>query len=231
MNPLIKIAILLLVDILIFRYIGVTFGVIGLLIISYRVLKLFGFFRNPSFFKGSFCEGIAFLKDYQGPYFKNRKAFEDALNLIKTFKLNEPKDGKEKYVVIGIYYDKPGEVEESKLRYSVGIYQKNKGFPEKPPRELETFCNSNDYYYAELPNASSLYSSWEYSNVFAMITGITKFNSGLKKNLNNPDFKRTYRIKDSDCKIIVELYETDSTIAFYAPLLNVDKFKLYKKDK
>ena len=105
MNPIIRILILLFVDFLIFKYIGVIFGVIGLLIIIFRVLKMFGFFRNPSFFKGSFCEGIAFLKDYQGPYYKNRKAFEDALNLIKTFKLNEPKDGKEKYVIIGIYYD------------------------------------------------------------------------------------------------------------------------------
>ena len=231
MNPLITILILLLVDFLVFKYIGVLFGVIVLLFIVYKVLKMFGFFRNPSFFRGSFCEGIAFLKDYQGPYYKNRKAFEDASNLIKTFKLNEPGEGKEKYAIIGIYYDKPGEVEDSKLRYSVGIYQKNKGFPEKPPRELEAYCNSNGYYYEELPNASSLYSSWEYSNFFAMITGITKFNSSLKNNLNSPDFKRIYRLKDNDCKIIVELYENDSTIAFYAPVLNVDKFKLYKKDK
>ena len=64
-----------------------------------------------------------------------------------------------------------------------------------------------------------------------MLTGIQKFNSTLKKNLNNPDFKRTYRIKDGDCKIVVELYETDTNIAFYIPLMNVDKFKLYKKDK
>ena len=27
------------------------------------------------------------------------------------------------------------------------------------------------------------------------------------------------------------LYETDTNIAFYIPLMNVDKFKLYKKDK
>ena len=220
MSPLIRILLLFVVDILIFRYIGVIFGIIGLLIIVLRVLKMFGFFRSPSFFKGAFCEGIAFLKDYQGPFYKNRNAFKEALNLINTFKLNEAKEGKDKFSIIGIYYDKPGEVEDSKLRYSVGIYQKNKGFPEKPSRELEAFCNSNGYYYAELPNTSALYSSWEYTNSIAMLTGITKFNYSLKQNLKNPDFKRTYRIKDGDCKVVIELYETDSSIAFYIPLMN-----------
>ena len=64
-----------------------------------------------------------------------------------------------------------------------------------------------------------------------MMLGISKFNFGLKQKLNDPDFKKTFRIKDTDCKIIVELYDNNSSIKFFAPLTNVEQFQLYKKDK
>jgi len=224
MNPLIRIAIMFFVDLLIYKFLGFWLGLIGLGFVIYRTLSILGFTRSPSFFRANFADGIAFLKDYQGPFYKNKAAFEDAANLIKTFKLKD-------YIIIGMYFDKPGEVEENKLRYSIGIFKKNKGFPEKPPEELERHCISNGYNYVELPDASSLFSSWEFSSSFTMMIGIQKFNTSLKKNLEDADFKRTYRIKDGACKVIIELYETESMIHFYIPLLNTDKFLVYKKDK
>jgi hypothetical protein len=232
MNLLIKIGIFILVDYFLFKTFGFLFGMIGVGITVARILYILGFFRKPSIFRGAICDGIAFLKDYQGPIYKNGAAFEEALKIIKTFKLDQVKEGEEKYCVIGVYYDKPGEVEESKLRYSIGIYQKNKGFPSKPPEELQRYCESNNYNYTEIPNTTALYSHWQYSTYFTMMNGIKKFNVELKKCLNDASFRKTYRLKpETKCNIILELYETDSNIAFYTPILNEEKFRFYKKDK
>ena len=76
----------------------------------------------------------------------------------------------------GIYYDQPGEVEESKLRSSVGIYKKNMTkIAEQIPEDLEKYCESKGYIKNELPMADSLYSNWDYINVFSMMLGIAKY--------------------------------------------------------
>ena len=221
MRILWKVLILISIDILLFYKFGFWPGIIGLPFIIWKILDIFGITRKITFSRGTFTTGMVFLKDYQGPYFKNKEAFAEAANLIKSFKLKD-------YIIIGIYYDRPGEVDESKLRYSIGIYKKNL---DKPDSSLESYCNSKDYYYAELPDSNCLYSSWDYSNLFAMMLGISKFNFGLKQKLKDADFKKTFRIKDTDCKIIVELYDNNSSIRFFAPLTNVEQFQLYKKDK
>ena len=227
MNPLIKIGILVLVDLYLFR-LGFYFGIIGLIVVIVRILHMLGFLRNPSLSKGSFCEGITFLKDYSGPYYKSGAAFQEASNIIKTFKLDEEKS---KYVLIGIFYDNPKEVEESKLRYSVGIYQRNIGFADKPKRDLESYCNDKDYYFAELPVASSLFGQWEFNNSFTMQKGIQKLNDLLESKLKDDSFLKTYRIKKgTKCPIHIELYETNTKVSYYAPLLQVEQFQLYKKD-
>ena len=227
MNVLIKLAIYGIIDYFLFK-LGFYYGMFGLVIIIYQILRILGYFRSPEISKASFCEGIAFLKDYQGTYSNSGTAFQEVSNIIKTFKLDE---GKVKYVPIGIYYDKPGVTEESKLRYSIGIYQRNLGFAENPPKELESYCKNKGYYFAELPNASSMYASWEYVNIFALIKGIRKFFIGLESKLNDESFLRTYRIKKgTKCETVVEVYEYESKIAFYAPLLNVEKFNFYKLD-
>ena len=221
MNAYLKVLILIFIEIILFMKVGFWFGMIGLPIIIYRILKIFGITRSLTIFRGPFFKGIVFLKDYQGPFSKSKEAFQEASNLIRSFKLKD-------YVLIGIYYDKPGEVEESKLRYSVGIYRKNL---DKPTDELESYSQSKGFYFAELPDSTSLYTTWEYFNSFTMMMGITKFNMLLKQKLQDADFKRTFKIKDNDCKVTVELYDTDSSIKFYVPLLNAEKFQLYKKDK
>ena len=217
--------ILIGIDIFIFKYIGFYPGIIFLVVISYIFLKKLGFLRKPGIFRGNFPEGVVFLKDYQGPFYKANTAFKEASNLIKTFQLKD-------YAIIAFYYDRPGEVEESKLRYSVGIYKKNKGFPDKPSGDLENHCKTNNYYYAELPNSSSLYSFWEYSNAFTLMLGIKKFYTILNNSLNDNDFRRTFKIQDKNFKIKVgvEVYESGSKMEFFIPLMNTEKFLLYKKD-
>ena len=230
-SHLMVLGIAILVDFILFRFISFTIGLLGLAFIIYYILKTLGlFFRSPSIYKGSFLDGIAFLKDYQGDFITNRAAFEEANNLIKTFKLDKNEKADENYEVIGIFYDKPGEVENSKLRYSVGIYKKNKGFPDQPPKDLESYCNSNNYNYVELPSANSLYSEWDYVNSFSLLLGIKSFYKLFKEKISDPQFKRSFKVSEKDGKIIIELYQK-SKVIFYAPLFNVDKFRLYKKDK
>ena len=227
MNPFILIPILCVIDCILFQF-GFYLGMIGLFFIIYKILHVFGFLRSPEISRGSFAEGIAFLKDYQGPYSNSGAGFEEATKILKTFKLDEQKV---KYVLIGIYYDKPGKVEDSKLRYSIGIYQRNLGFPENPPRELESYCKDNNYYFASLPIAWSLYSSWEYCNIFTLVKGVKKFHAGLNNKLHDNSFLKTYRIPEgTKCEVTVELYESENKVSFYAPFKNIEKFQLYKKD-
>ena len=116
-NLLITVGIAVLVDLFIFKYISFYLGLLVCCGIIYHILKKIGIaFRSPSIFKGSFLDGVAFLKDYEGDFISDRKAFEEAKNIIKTFKLDKNEKVDDNYLVMGIYYDKPGEVENSKLR-------------------------------------------------------------------------------------------------------------------
>ena len=221
MNLLAKFAILCCVDIYIFMYIGKFYGFIGLGIICIRFLYNLGILRSPKIFRGAFSEGMVYVKDYQGSY-HNPEAYKEALNLITTFKLKE-------FLLIGIFYDKPGEVPEDKLRSSIGIFRRNVGFPDPVPKEFEEYCKNNDYYSAELPMTSCLYSSWDYSNFFTMIIGIIKFTKKMKKNLQDVTFRKKNEINEEP-KIEIELYISESKMEFYIPLANSDKFFVYKKE-
>ena len=221
MNPFIRLVLLLAVDIYIFMNFGKLYGFLGLGVIIFRFLHIFGFTRSPQIYRGAFSEGVAYLKDYQGSY-KNPEAYKEATYLINTYKLKD-------FLVIGIFYDKPGEVPEEKLRSSIGIYRRNQGFPDPVPKEFESYCQTNNYYSVDLPMNSCIYSTWEFSNSFTMVMGIMKFYALMKKNLEDAMFRKMYKIKENP-KVCIELYESESKLEFYIPIANEDKFLVYKKD-
>ena len=221
MNPFIRLVLLLAVDIYIFMNFGKLYGFLGLGVIIFRFLHIFGFTRSPQIYRGAFSEGVAYLKDYQGSY-KNPEAYKEAAYLINTYKLKG-------FLVIGIFYDRPGEVPEEKLRSSIGIYRRNQGFPDPVPKEFESYCQTNNYYSVDLPMNSCIYSTWEFSNSFTMVMGIMKFYALMKKNLEDAMFRKMYKIKENP-KVCIELYESESKLEFYIPIANEDKFLVYKKD-
>ena len=200
---------------------GKLYGFLGLGVIIFRFLHIFGFTRSPQIYRGAFSEGVAYLKDYQGSY-KNPEAYKEAAYLINTYKLKG-------FLVIGIFYDRPGEVPEEKLRSSIGIYRRNQGFPDPVPKEFESYCQTNNYYSVDLPMNSCIYSTWEFSNSFTMVMGIMKFYALMKKNLEDAMFRKMYKIKENP-KVCIELYESESKLEFYIPIANEDKFLVYKKD-
>ena len=221
MNPFIRLVLLLAVDIYIFMNFGKLYGFLGLGVIIFRFLHIFGFTRSPQIYRGAFSEGVAYLKDYQGSY-KNPEAYKEAAYLINTYKLKG-------FLVIGIFYDRPGEVPEEKLRSSIGIYRRNQGFPDPVPKEFESYCQTNNYYSVDLPMNSCIYSTWEFSNSFTMVMGIMKFYALMKKNLEDAMFRKMYKIKENP-KVCIELYESESKMEFYIPIANEDKFLVYKKE-
>ena len=221
MNPFIRLVLLLAVDIYIFMNFGKLYGFLGLGVIIFRFLHIFGFTRSPQIYRGAFSEGVAYLKDYQGSY-KNPEAYKEAAYLINTYKLKG-------FLVIGIFYDRPGEVPEEKLRSSIGIYRRNQGFPDPVPKEFESYCQTNNYYSVDLPMNSCIYSTWEFSNSFTMVMGIMKFYALMKKNLEDAMFRKMYKIKENP-KVCIELYESESKMEFYIPIANEEKFLVYKKD-
>ena len=221
MNPFIRLVLLLAVDIYIFMNFGKLYGFLGLGVIIFRFLHIFGFTRSPQIYRGAFSEGVAYLKDYQGSY-KNPEAYKEAAYLINTYKLKG-------FLVIGIFYDRPGEVPEEKLRSSIGIYRRNQGFPDPVPKEFESYCQTNNYYSVDLPMNSCIYSTWEFSNSFTMVMGIMKFYTLMKKNLEDAMFRKMYKIKENP-KVCIELYESESKMEFYIPIANEEKFLVYKKE-
>ena len=213
----------LIINLLAFKLGGFWIGLIALCIVIYKVLDMFGIIRNIIFYKGSFGDGIVFTKDYYGSYNNLQQAFNEAKKLISTYQLKD-------FLIIGIYYDKADSPDQNKLRSSIGIYKQNRGFPDKVPEEFERYCQNNEYNKNELPNTSSLYASWDYFNTFTLITGIKKFKSTLYSKLKDPSFKRLFKVDENKVKVIVEVYK-EKEVNFYVPLLNVDKFMLFKKDK
>ena len=218
-----KIGLYLIINLLAFKLGGFWLGLIALCIVIYKLLDMFGIIRNIIFYRGSFGDGIVFTKDYYGSYNNLQQAFNEAKKLISTYQLKD-------FSIIGIYYDKADSPDQNKLRSSIGIYKQNRGFPDKVPEEFERYCQNNEYNKNELPNTSSLYASWDYFNTFTLITGIKKFKSTLYSKLKDPSFKRLFKVDESKVKVIVEVYK-EKEVNFYVPLLNVDKFMLFQKDK
>ena len=221
MNPFLKLIIFIAIDIYIFKSFGKIYGFLGLGIIIYRFLNTIGFLRSPKIYRGAFNEGVVYLKDYLGNYY-NPEAFKEVLNLIKTYDLKD-------FSVIGIYYDRPNKFSDAQYRSSIGIYRKNSGFPEPVPKEFEDYCKANNYYSAEFPTTSSVYSSWEYSNYFTMLIGIRKFYSIINKGMEDASFRKMYRITEKS-KISIELYSTESKVEFFIPTVDEEKFNVYKKE-
>ena len=218
-----KIPLYLIINLLAFKLGGFWLGLIALCIVIYKLLDMFGIIRNIILYKGSFGDGIVFTKDYYGSYNNLQQAFNEAKKLISTYQLKD-------FSIIGIYYDKADSPDQNKLRSSIGIYKQNRGFPDKVPEEFERYCQNNEYNKNELPNTSSLYASWDYFNTFTLITGIKKFKSTLYSKLKDPSFKRLFKVDENKVKVIVEVYK-EKEVNFYVPLLNVDKFMLFQKDK
>jgi hypothetical protein len=223
MNPYLRIALMIVINLISFKLAGFWFGILATAIVIYRILNIIGILKSPSLYRGPFYEGVAFTKDYTGSYSQKEDAFKDAYNLINLFKLED-------FVPIGIYFDSPGKVEESKLRCSIGIYKKNVGFPEKLPEEFERYCEQNGYNKSELPNATSIYCSWDYFNLFNLKLGIKKFHDAMKESLQSYSFKRSFNINESKLKATIHLLGKDC-IEFFVPILNGDKFVVFKKDK
>ena len=224
MHIVFKISLLLLLNYYCFTLAGLWFGFISLGITIYKILSYLGFTRNPEIFLGRFEEGITFTKDYYGSYTKHQEAFCEAATLIKTYNLQN-------YIVIAFYYDSPGNVADDKLRSSIGIYTK-KSFYNKENEELEKYCQENGYNKNELPSSPSLYCNWEYFNFFSMIIGIQKFYKLMFSNLKNGIYKKEYNIDESKIKTMIEAYDDlESTMTFYVPIQNNDKYMIFKKDK
>ena len=213
----------LIINLLAFKFGGFWLELISLCIFIYKLLDMFGIIRNIIFYRGSFGDGIVFTKDYYGSYNNLQQAFNEAKKLISTYQLKD-------FLIIGIYYDKADSPDQNKLRSSIGIYKQNRGFPDKVPEEFERYCEKNEYNKNELPNSNSIYASWDYFNTFTLINGIKKFKSVLYSKLKDPSFKRLFKVDESKVKVIVEVYK-EKEVNFYVPLLNVDKFMLFKKDK
>ena len=224
MNPYIKIGLLFLLNYYCFELGGIWFGLISLGINIYKILSLLGITWNPTIFLGRFEEGLVYTKDYYGSYTNHKEAFLEASKIIETFKLKN-------YILIALYYDSPINVEESKLRSSIGIYRK-KGFKEIISEELDKYCEEKGYNKTELPETPSLYCIWEYFNYSSMIKGIQKFYNSININLKNDNFKKKFNVDESKIGTFIEVYEDiNSSMNFYIPIGNKQRFMIFKKDK
>ena len=224
MHAYFKISLLLLINYYCFTLSGLFFGFISIGITIYKILSYLGIARNPNIFWGCFEEGITFTKDYYGSYTKHQDAFCEASNLIKSYNLKN-------YIVIALYFDKPGSMEEDKLRSSIGIYAK-KSLYNKENEEFEKYCQENGFNKNELPSSPSLYCNWEYFNFYSMIIGVQKFYKLMFINLANGNYKKEFNIDENKIKNMIEVYEDlDSSMTFYVPIENNDKFMIFKKNK
>ena len=225
MNPFCSIILLLYTNYLVYHYSGIFLGLISSLIVIYKISYILGKTRTPTIFLGSFQQGLSYTKDYFGSYTQHKGAFLEAKKLIEKYKLKD-------FVLIAIYYDKPGSMDDNKLRSSIGIYKRSKWSPEKIPEEFEKYCEENGYNKTELPDASSLCCIWDYFNYSSMMIGIQKFYKLFEVKIRDGNFRKMYNIDENKTKISIEVYESiDSYISFYVPLTNNENFMVFKKNR
>ena len=225
MNPFCSIILLLYTNYLVYHYSGIFLGLISSLIVIYKISYILGKTRTPTIFLGSFQQGLSYTKDYFGSYTQHKGAFLEAKKLIEKYKLKD-------FVLIAIYYDKPGSMDDNKLRSSIGIYKRSKWSPEKIPEEFEKYCEENGYNKTELPDTSSLCCIWDYFNYSSMMIGIQKFYKLFEVKIRDGNFRKMYNIDENKTKISIEVYESiDSYISFYVPLTNNENFMVFKKNR
>lgn len=223
MHPFITIGILLIMDLILFKYTGFWGGLLLLEFIIYKISKILGITNKRNFFRILFVEGVAFTKDYIGSYNEINDYFLKLKKIISTFNLKD-------FYIISIFYDIPYNYENPNIRCSMGLYKKNLGQnQELLPKEFEKYCFENGFNKNELPGAISLYNSWEYCNEFTMKLGIQNFYKTLIENINDKNFLKALNIKDKlNINQIIELYESDKLVSFYVPLEFTDKFLIFK---
>ena len=139
---MIKFAILFLVDFVIYKLVGLIPALIGLAIIIYRISNAIGF---------------------TGSYKKIGDSFKEAGDILKKFKMEKT------YAIIGIYYDCPDKVPEGKQRASIGIYKKKSTDFINPNEELDKYVLKNGYKKSTIPSTPSLYSDWQFMNMFSLL--------------------------------------------------------------
>ena len=225
MNPFFSIILLIYTNYLVYHFSGIFLGLVSSLIVIYKISYIFGKTRTPTLFLGSFQQGLSYTKDYFGSYTQHQGAFEEARKLIKKYNLKD-------FVLIALYYDKPGSMDDNKLRSSIGIYKRSRWSPEKMSEEFEKYCEQNGYNKSELSDTSSLCCIWDYFNYNTMMIGIQKFYKLLDLKIRDDNFKKTFNIDENKTKISIEVYENiDSNIIFYVPLINTENFMVFKKNK
>ena len=221
MNFYIRLVIFLVITCFLGYNMGVSGFLIGLGITIYKVLNALGFIRSINISKLSFTGGIIYYKEYTGSYKTIGKNFGDIAEIIKRFKLSD-------YCVIAIYYDDPEKTEENKQKAVYGLYKKINVKNFKPNEDLENYLKEQKFVKGELANTNSLYANWEYVNIPSMMLGIKKFYETLHKSLKDDHFKKLYRIKEDQFKLCVELYDSDTSMSFFVPLINHNQFMLHK---
>ena len=218
-----RIILLLSVSFLMFKFYGITGGILGLIISLVKILYSLGYMKSIKIFKRSFTKGIVFTKDYKGSYKNLQIAFNEVNTLKEKFHLDKS------YKIICFFYDNH-KVEESKKRSSIGLYKKQSSNDDKIDLNLEDFCKdkNNGFKITVFENSvPSLYSNWDFVNFFSMMIGIKKFYDELHDSLKNKYFRRNYKIENEDIKVCVELFESDSNMTFYVPLNQIDNFLIH----
>ena len=217
---MLKLILIFIVNLAIFKFLGLIPGIIGLAVLIKQLLDFLGFTRQIKFSSLSLADGYMYLKDYEGSYKDVGKYLEEAMNIIKKFRKEQS------YILCGIYLDCPDKVQPPKQRMRIGIYKKkgnNKTF--KEDEDVFEYVTNNGYKKVTVPCTKSAYVSWDYKNKFALYQGIQKFYKALHTQLQSANFRNSYKLGNDISDIFsIELYPKKDQICFYIPNGNREAF-------
>ena len=217
-----RVFLLLAVTISMYKFYGLSAGLLGLAISIGKILYTLGYMKSIKIFKTSFSKGIVFTKDYTGSYKNIYIAFKEAETLIHKFRLGND------YKIIGLYYDND-KTPDDKKRACVGLYKKLVSQDDKVDLNLEDFGKdiNNGFKISNFEATPALYATWDFVNTFSMMIGIKKFYAELHDSLKNKYFRKNYKIESEEVKVCIELYESDTSLKFYVPLTQQESFLIH----
>lgn len=215
-----KLILVFIIDLAIFKFVGLIPGIIGLAALVKKILDFLGFTREIKFSSLSLADGFMYLKDYEGSYKDVGKYLEEAMNIAKKFKKEQ------RYTLCGVYLDNPDKVQAPKQRMRIGLYKKkdnNKNL--KEDEDIVQYLTEKGYKQVTVPCTKSAYASWDYKNNFALIQGIKKFYKTLYTNLQSSNFRNSYKLGNNISDIFsIELYPKKDQVCFYIPTGNREAF-------
>jgi len=216
-------AILFGASIICYYFISCYLALIVFAALVYSVLASLHIIGEVEFNLGSIRKSVVYFKKHTGAYKDSGKYFQEAMEILKKFKLQDNYECN----TFGMYYDDPKTTPENECRYVVGIMSVETHSDVKPNKELEDYLlkEQDGWFTAELPYAATIISRFDIHFPSLIFIPIIRYYKALPKKFEDKEFLAKMKFDPKNIPGILEICRKGK-FEICIPTKNDTKFEL-----